>query len=247
MKKIVIFPNDPIEVYYRKGEIKPRYFNPGNFFDEVHIISLCDKEIKEKKVQEIAGKAKLKIYPVGKFSLKKPFGFFKLRRNVVKLVTAINPDIIRAYNPQLMGYLACFCSAVMNIPSVLSLHIDFDEHRKFYRPPLFIKRLPLFISKIFYEPYSLSKVAKVICVSNFLTPYAKKYGARDVEVIYNKVYSNQFYVQKNFNQIRTRPQILSVGRLDPQKNQECLIRAIQDLEVNLILIGDGINYNNLKL
>ena len=36
--KICIFPNDPILAYYKKGEIKERYYNPNNFFDEIHFI-----------------------------------------------------------------------------------------------------------------------------------------------------------------------------------------------------------------
>ena len=43
--KICIFPNDPLIAYYNKGEIKDRYYNPGNFFDEVHFITLTDQDI----------------------------------------------------------------------------------------------------------------------------------------------------------------------------------------------------------
>ena len=39
---ICIFPNDPIQAYYEKGEIKKGYFNPQNIFGEVHIISTFD-------------------------------------------------------------------------------------------------------------------------------------------------------------------------------------------------------------
>ena len=40
--KICVFPNDPILSYYKKGEIKDRYYNPKNLFEEVNIISLID-------------------------------------------------------------------------------------------------------------------------------------------------------------------------------------------------------------
>lgn len=247
MKKLVVFPNDPILAYYRKGEIKPRYFNSGNFFDEVHIISLCDQEVEVEKVQEIAGQAILKIYAIGGFSLRKPWGFLKFRQSALKLVTVIKPDVIRAYNPQLMGYLAAFCGRRLGIPSVLSLHNDYDELRKFQQGASVKKWLWRLTGDRFFNSYSLSKITKVICVSNFLTSYAKKYGAKDIEVIYNKVYSSQFYTKRNYNQKKTKPRILSVGRLAPQKNQESLIKAVLNLDVELHLIGDGINYNKLKL
>ena len=36
-KKICIFPSDPHQAYFYKGEIKERYYNPENTFDEIHI------------------------------------------------------------------------------------------------------------------------------------------------------------------------------------------------------------------
>ena len=68
--KLCIFPNDPIIAYYQKREIKERYFNPENLFDEIHIISFTDKEIDVSKVQQIAGNAKLIIHTVGKINVK---------------------------------------------------------------------------------------------------------------------------------------------------------------------------------
>ncbi len=68
--KVCIFPNDPINAYYEKGEIKKRYYNPNNIFDSVHIISLIEKDIEESKIQEIVGNAKLKIHSVGKINIK---------------------------------------------------------------------------------------------------------------------------------------------------------------------------------
>ena len=65
MKKICVFPNDPLKSYFKKGEIKPRYFNPKNIFDEVHVISLFDDDIEEEKVKTVAGDALFKIHVVG--------------------------------------------------------------------------------------------------------------------------------------------------------------------------------------
>ena len=68
--KICIFPNDPLIAYYNKGEIKDRYYNPENFFDEVHFITLTDQDIEAAKIQKIAGKAKIVIHSVGKINIK---------------------------------------------------------------------------------------------------------------------------------------------------------------------------------
>ena len=48
--KLCVFPNDPLKSYYIKGEIKDRYFNPKNFFDEVHVISFIENEIRTPKI-----------------------------------------------------------------------------------------------------------------------------------------------------------------------------------------------------
>ena len=53
--KLCVFPNDPLKSYFEKGEIKERYFNPNNLFDEIHVISLFEEDISEEKVKEVAG------------------------------------------------------------------------------------------------------------------------------------------------------------------------------------------------
>ena len=237
MQKICIFPNDPIKAYYEKGEVKERYFNPCNFFDEVHIISLYEDEIEENKVWAIAGDAKLKIYPIGKF---RSLNFFSYRNKILKLIKKIKPDVIRAYNPQIQGYLAVYCGKKLKIPSVISIHNEFDETRKYD------KSLKMRLVKLI-EHQSLSTVDRVICVTNYLVPYAKKYGAKDIEVIYNRVDTKQFNKSEEDNIKLNKPTILCIGRLTKQKYQECLIKAVKDLDVDLVLIGDGELYGDLKL
>ena len=249
MKKLVVFPNDPILAYYKKGEIKARYFNPSNYFDEVHIVSLRDEEVAEEKVKEIVGKAKLKIYPVGPaFSPKRPWLFFKKRNQILQLVRGIEPDVIRGYNPMLSGALAVYCGRVLGVPTVISLHADYDEARKrslvcheFGKNPVGICRFLLgyaiyFLMGKFTERYCLRNATKVICVSEFLTRYARKYGAKDIEVIYNRVDTRQFMPVKREGK-DGKLTVLCVGRVGRQKNQECLIRSIANLDVNLVLIG----------
>ena len=101
--KICVFPNDPLKTYYEKGEIKERYFNPKNIFDEVHIISLFDEEIEEEKVKMVAGKAIFKIHAVGKVTL---INKNQKKKEIIKLIKKINPNIIRSFNPLLQGWIA---------------------------------------------------------------------------------------------------------------------------------------------
>ena len=55
--KLCVFPNDPMIAYYNKGELKDRYFNPKNLFDEIHLISFIEHDIDELKVQKVVGNA----------------------------------------------------------------------------------------------------------------------------------------------------------------------------------------------
>ena len=126
-KKICIFPNDPIIAYYNKGEIKNKYYNPLDFFDEVHIISFIDNDIEESKVQSLVGNAKLKIYCVGKANLK---NYKSFEENISQLIKKINPDIIRAYNALVQGWLASKIAKKLNIPIVISLHTNYEQQRK---------------------------------------------------------------------------------------------------------------------
>ena len=68
--KLCVFPNDPLKAYFEKGEIKNRYYNPKNFFDEIHFISLVEKDIEVEKIQTVAGTAKIFIHSVGKINIK---------------------------------------------------------------------------------------------------------------------------------------------------------------------------------
>ena len=134
--KICIFPNDPIISYYEKGEIKERYFNPKNLFDEVHIISFTDIDVEEEKIQKIAGNAKLIIHTVGKINIKNRK---KEISKVLKIVKKINPDVIRAYNSLIQGWCAAHIAQELEIPFYVSLHTQYDYNRQLAKKKNFKK------------------------------------------------------------------------------------------------------------
>ena len=247
MLKLVVFASDSLKTYYEKGEIKERYFNPNNYFDEVHFISLNDEEIEEDKVQKLVGKAKIKIHAIGKWN---PWPLpnvsrIAFQRRVLKLIREINPTAIRAYDPLLPGYLAVYCGKKLNVPSVISLHADYDEEREYSKQFGWKKYLKFYFYSKMFEKAALQGADKIMCVTEFLTNYAKKYGvhAGKLEVIYNRVDTNRFRRGDRLNNEPVR--IICVGRQNKQKNQQCLIKAIKDLPVELLLIGDGDQHDYL--
>jgi glycosyltransferase involved in cell wall biosynthesis len=240
--KLCVFPNDPIRAYYKKGEIKERYFNPQDIFDEIHIISFTDNDIDEEKVQILVGKAKLKIHSVGKINL---FNTSKMKKKIIAIVKNIKPDIIRTYNPLLEGWVAANCSEELDIPFFVSVHIQYNGLRKIAKKTNYKKFLALKWYKKKIEPYVLNKADKITVVYKIIEPYVFDMCGKKPEIVYNRIDLQRFkngIKQKNYD----KPLILSVGRLTPQKNPDLIIKAIKDLDVYLMMIGDGELYDSLK-
>jgi glycosyltransferase involved in cell wall biosynthesis len=242
--RLCVFPNDALLSYANKGEIKEGYFNPKNFFDEIHVISLFDEEIEEEKVKKVAGNAILKIHKLGKADLS---NYKSFEQKIITLVSTINPSLIRAFNPKIQGWLATKASQKLHIPLVISLHTNYEQQKKLAKHNRnFFLYLKLIYSSSKLERFSLKNANAVICVYEFIVPYAKKMGAKNIKVIYNKVNIERFSnkVKKKF--LSAKPIIVSVGRLIDQKNHRYLIQAMKNLDAKLLIIGDGPNFESLN-
>lgn len=241
--KICVLPNDSLLSYYKKGELKTRYFNPCNFFDEVHIVSLFDEEIEEEKVKNLAGNGKLIIHKLGKVNL---LNYKNYKKKVYALIKDIAPDIVRSFNGTVIGWLAVSTSNELEIPVVVSLHTNYEQQRLVAKKEKkFLQFLKLsYVSKKI-EKFVLSNSDAVICVYNYIVPYALKMNAKNIHVIYNKVDLQQFSPYSKPVLKSNRPIVLTVGRLINQKDHRLLINAVKELDVDLVIIGDGPNYNTI--
>ena len=242
--KICIFPNDPLLSYYQKGEIKDRYFNPKNFFEEVHVISLFDEEVEEEKVISLAGNAKLKIHRIGKVNLA---NYKSFQNKISDLINNIKPRIIRSYNPLIQGWLSIKAGKKLGIPVVVSIHTNYDQQRKLIKDEKkYLKFLKSKFSSEKIERYVIKNSDATICVYEFIVPYAKKMEVHNIHVIYNRVDLNYFSPCNKKELSSLKPIIISVGRLINQKNHKYLIHAIKSLDVKLLIIGSGPNYQSIK-
>ena len=239
--KLCVFPNDPIIMYYNKGEIKERYYNPDNFFDEIHIISFIENDIDESKVKTIVGNAKLHIHSVGKISLKNRKNYLE---QILSLVNKINPDVIRAYNPRLEGWFAAKCSDKLKIPFFISLHTQYDHRRKLAKKSNIKKYFALKYTEKFIEPYVLKKASKITIVFKIIEPYVIKHGGKKPELLYNKIDYDRFSKAKPISSL-PKPLVISVGNLIKEKNHECLIKAMKNLNAHCLIIGKGENHHRL--
>ena len=67
--KALIFPNDPLADYLKKGELKERYFNPNNIFKEVHFVTFFEDECSINEIQKTIGNAEGYIHSMRPISL----------------------------------------------------------------------------------------------------------------------------------------------------------------------------------
>ncbi len=227
-----------MSTFLKKGELKARYYNPCELFDEVHLFTFVDEDVSGEKVQLVGGRAKVFVHPLGKLS---PLSLFTHEKKVTEALRAVNPDVIRTFTPTLHGFLAAKAAKALRKPFVLSLHGDFDLDVRYYywKNGNYKGWLQSTFMKLFTERFAIESADRVICAYAFPVRYAKAYGAKNVQVIYNKVYASKF---NDALPVRTfpNPTVLCVGRMIPEKNQECLIRAAAlKTGFDVLLIGNG--------
>ena len=234
--RLCVFSSDPLFKYYEKGEVKKRYWNPEGLFDEVCVFSFCARDVEADKVQDLAGEARLEIVPLGAPGLLATAA--QIRRATAHL-RRFRPDVMRVHNPWHAGLVGLSAARRLGIPSVLSLHTHYDARRRW-------EKRPLLNLLRWAERWTVPRADAVWCVSRYLEGYARGMGARQVEVIYNRVYCADFDPGALRQRPGARPVILCLARLDPPKDQALLVEALVGLDAELVLAGDGENRSALE-
>src|SRR5579883_2459941 len=202
MPAVSVFPMNPIAASVRKGEIKDRYFNPCDLFDQVQVVSPEDEDLDPATVQCTVGRASLDLAPAGWHSrqpaLYRVPAFRRFLREEVDrladLVGRFAPDVIRSFSTQIPGWLAVNVAARLGVPSVVSVHGDYDRDVREYslRHRKWRQFAVNFLLGKLVERETLSGASRVICAYRFPVAYARRYGAKQVEVIYNRVDLRRF-------------------------------------------------------
>jgi len=236
--KLLAFTNDPISAYVAKGEIKPRYFNPGNLFDDICLITPGQDDVRPDEVKEVAGDAGLEIIPFGVFRPSRPWTFPGYRRRALELVRRCGPDVIRAYNPQVFGYLATYCGRRLGIPTVVSVHNNYgnDVRRVLWHRRQYGRFLVTAAYRFTLEPSTLSNADALIAAYEYAAEYVRSVIDRPVDVVYNRVY---FKPADGEPEPRERLRVICVGLLARPKGQHLLLEALRFADFELLLVGDG--------
>ncbi len=225
---LAVFPNDPLRCYLEKGEIKPRYFNPENLFSEVHVLSPAAEDVAAEDVAPLAGDGRLLIHNWGPLT---PANFCAAFARANRLLAAIKPAAVRAYNPRQSGAPAVYAAHRQGVPAVVSCHTDLAAERRMAGD--WKRWLSWFL-----EAYTLRHADCCIAVSEHVAAYLRRRGGRQVETIYNRVYASCIAARPALD--APPRHLLSVGRLDPPKRQDIILRALAPLpHLRLRLVGQG--------
>lgn len=247
--RILVIPNDPLYKYVAKGVLKERYFNPCDMFDEVHVLSLAGRDDAIDAARVLAGNAKVWIHPIGRPGF---LSWPRVRKHAIGLARELSPDLIRGYNPLLMGYLTVICARASKAVSVVSVHDDYSIARSLsiYGPGFFITGRGIYQCLhhvLGYNRTTLQGADHVICAYRFPLRYVNHWRDRDISVIYNRVNLEHFFPVPNPGESPHRLRVLNVGRQFEGKNPSPIVEAVaRDTRLELTLAGHGPYHEPLK-
>jgi glycosyltransferase involved in cell wall biosynthesis len=239
---LVVIPDRVTEIL-AKGEFSPRYYNPGNYFDDVHLVLMNDDRPDPAALQPIVGTAQVTLHNFAPASFEETwFRVPRLREwaaDAVGIARSIQPHLIRAYGHYTSTFAAAEMKRALGVPLLVSLHGNPDVD--YYRGRLgrtWRQKFEGWMSRP-YEVASLRAADMVLPVYSPIVPFLKSIGVTRYEVVYNAVghglEPRQSYPPKS------QWRALCVGRQTrDQKNPASIIEALAELpEVELDLVGDG--------
>jgi L-malate glycosyltransferase len=249
---LVIVP-DRLSSIVSKGEVTPRYYNPGNLFREVHILLTNEDRPEPSGVQPMVGDAKLAIHnlPAGKDTFVCSLGWRPtlLRRwagPAVRFAEETRPELIRCHGNNLNAFAALEIKRALGTPYVVSLHgnPDVDYNRGRLGRTWQRKIAGIAIESV--EIASIKHADFVVSVYSPIIPYLEKHGVSRYEVVHNAVGFGG--PVKTDYAICDRVKALCVGRQESlQKNPALIIEAVAALpSIDLTLIGDGDLHESLR-
>ena len=242
MPKLLVIIPDRLSAIVKKGEFSARYYNPGNLFDEVHILMTNDDQPDPAGLQETVGDGRLVLHnlPEPVFLPFPGHRFWYLNwwaRDAVKLARKINPAMVRCHGNWLNGYLAHRIKYTLGIPYLVSMHTNPDEE---VRKRISDKRAVAYWNGLRnVEEIVLRNANMVLPVYRPIIPYLESMGLNNYEVAYNVLNPNHLRRKTDYG-LHSPVRLISVGRHFREKNPDNIIRALVKLpHAHLTLVGDG--------
>ncbi len=236
----------------KKGEIVPRYFNPGGLFDEVHLVATNNDSLDPSEIQEMVGEAKPFFHslPLDQHTFVRTLGYRSILLNVwaekgARLAQQIKPDLIRCYDNSFNAFAAIRIKLKLGIPVVISLHSNPDTDLRGPMSKTIHSRLIAWAHKA-VEKAGLKYADFFIAVYQPIVPYLLDNNVKNYSVVYNAVgYGTK---PKEDYRVHEPPRFLCVGRQENFfKEPTHIVEALSELpQVELVLVGTGNLHEGLK-
>lgn len=246
---LVIIP-DRLTDLLVKGEITPRYYNPGEYFDDVHLMLMNDDRPDPAAVQPMIGNARLTIHNFAAPSFDATW--FRIKhlkpwaQEAVGIARQIAPHLVRAYGHYTSTFAAAEIKRQLNVPMLVSLHGNPDVD--YYRGRLaktWRQRFEGWMSRP-YEVDSLRAADLVMPVYSPIVPFLKSIGVTRYEVVYNAV-GYGITPRQDYDDRETWRAVCVGRQTRQQKNPTAIIEALPALPaISLDLVGDGELHKGLK-
>ncbi len=243
--KALIFPNDPLIEYVKKGEIKENYFNPNNVFDEIHFITFTAHECSVEDIQVTIGKAKGYIHAFKPFTLWDYIFPYKRVSLIILKIEDLKFDLVRSYAPFLAGYIAAMVAKKTKTNSTVSIHSDFKSLRCYFIDIRSSLRAIKYWLLYLYEFKCYKLYDQIIGVSKkSLSTVPNKFKKKTI-VKHNTINTNYFF---HIPDLEKKYDIIMVGRLEKPKRQDLLLEAITEIpqKIKILFIGNGIEKGKLE-
>ncbi len=249
MPRLLVIVPDYITAILKKGEYQPRYYNPGQVFDEVHILMTNADKPDSEALRRTVGDAKLFLH-----NLPEPANIERWSWTIftdrmlqkwaapgIELARRIKPDLIRCHGADFNCYLASQIHRQLQIPYVVSLHINADVNptRRYLDSALSpqLRRHNALFEHV--EREALGHASLVMPVYQPILPYLERMGVKRYDVCYN-VLNGDHLRRKSSYALHGAGRIVCVGRLFDDKYPASIIRAVGALPgVELDIVGDG--------
>jgi glycosyltransferase involved in cell wall biosynthesis len=241
--RLMVIISEPISEWIKKGEIVDRYYNPGDLFDEVHLV-LCNSDSPDLQItQRLVGRASLTIK---NFDLTKrqrittlglqPELLYFWAKPLLEYAKLVQPDLVRCHGATQNALAALKIKKELAVPYVVSLHTNPDLNIR-GRPGSFAESMYHRLT-IRIERKTLRFADLVMPVYEPIVPYLKRLKVNRYKVHYN-VLNSSLRIKSDY--VVAKPaRLIYVGRLYDQKNPEQILRALQGLpHVLLTIVGDG--------
>ncbi len=246
-ERLLVIVMDRLSAVLKKGEVTPRYYNPGNLFCEVHLLLINDDRPDMAAVQKMVGTARLFMHnlpcPIPwQLAAIHPPVLDRWVQQILPVLAGAPPQLIRCHGMWYNAVAGVFLKKQFRIPLVVSMHCTPDWDRKFgnaafNRPD--IKFSNIINSRL--ESYVARQFDCGIGVYHSISSFLKKLSSDPSKIItiYNVI--SDAIIRKKTYQASVPFKLLTVGnQIKREKDQSVIIKALAQVHgAELHIFGEG--------